>query len=129
MGASLDPSLWAGRWRSRAPPCLSSQSGNMDLETLSPAASTSEGVSSFGRGPTAVFGAHFPTSEKPLTSLGGYSALQAALGSPSLFFQGGARSGFPALSESPPPTPGKRELGSHPPPGLRAEPVDGACRH
>lgn len=84
-----------------------------------------------GGGPQLCLRAHCPTAEKPLTSRGGYSVLRAAflLGSLSLFFQGEARSGFPALSESPPPTQGKRELGSHPPPGLRAEPVDGACRH
>ena len=82
-----------------------------------------------GGGPQLCAGAHFPTAEKPLTSVGGYNVLQAVLGSPSLFFLGGARSGFPALSESPPPIPGKRELCNHPLPGLRAEPVDGACRH
>lgn len=84
-----------------------------------------------GGRPQLCLGAHFPTAEKPLTSRGGHTVLRAALlsGSLSLFFQGEARSGFPALNKSPPPTLGKRELGSHPSPGLRAEPVDGACRH
>ena len=73
-----------------------------------------------GGGPQLCSGARFPTAEKPLTSVGGYSVLQAVLGSQSFFFLGGARSDFPALSESPPPTPGKRELGNHPLTGVQS---------
>ena len=100
----------------------------MDLETLSPAACTSEGVSSFGRGPTAVFRSPLPHSREAPDLRGRVQCSPGCAGVPKLLLPGRGEVGLPCPEREPPSHP-RQEGAGQSPTNWGAEPVDGACRH